>query len=51
MGKRLVKATQGVDDIKEIYPEYPFGRVCQPEDIAKLSAFLASEDGAMSRGT
>ena len=40
MGKRLVKATQGVDDIKEIYPKYPFGRVCQPEDIAKLSAFL-----------
>ena len=50
MGKRLVKATQGVDDIKEIYPEYPFGRVCQPEDIAKLSAFLASEDGGYISG-
>ena len=50
MGKRLVKATQGVDDIKEIYPEYPFGRVCQPEDVAKLSAFLASEDGGYVSG-
>ena len=50
MGKRLVKATQGVDDIKEIYPAYPFGRVCQPEDIAKLSAFLTSEDGGYVSG-
>ena len=50
MGKRLVKATQGVEDIKEIYPDYPFGRVCQPEDIAKLSAFLASEDGGYISG-
>ena len=50
MGKRLVKATQGVDDIKEIYPKYPFRRVCQPEDIAKLSAFLASEDGGYVSG-
>lgn len=50
MGRRLVKATQGVDDIKEIYPEYPFGRVCQPEDIARLSAFLASEDGGYISG-
>ena len=26
------------------------GRVCQPEDIAKLSAFLASEDGGYVSG-
>ena len=50
MGERLVKATQGVEDIKEIYPQYPFGRVCQPEDVAKLSAFLASEDGGYISG-
>ncbi len=50
MGRRLVKATRGVDDIKEVYPEYPFGRVCQPEDIARLSAFLASEDGGYISG-
>ena len=50
MGKRLAKATRGVDDIKELYPEYPFGRVCQPEDVGKLSAFLASEDGGYISG-
>ena len=50
MGKRLIKFTRGVEDIKEIYPEYPFGRVCQPEDVAKLSAFLASEDGGYISG-
>ena len=50
MGRRLVRASRGVDDIKELYPDYPFGRICQPEDVGKLSAFLASEDGAYISG-
>jgi len=50
MGKRLVKATDGVQDIKELYSEYPFGRICQPEDLGKLSAFLASEEGGYIAG-
>ncbi len=50
MGRRLMKAVRGVEDIKDLYPEYPFGRICQPEDIGKLSAFLASEDGGYVSG-
>ena len=42
MGKRLVKGTLGVDDIKTLYATYPFGRVCQPEDVADCVAFLCS---------
>ena len=50
MGRRLVKAGRGVDDIKDLYPDYPFGRICQPEDVGKLLAFLASEDGGYISG-
>ena len=43
MGRRLVRATQGVENIKDIYATSPFGRVCQPEDIGNTVAFLCSE--------
>ena len=45
MGARLVKATRGVQDIKEIYPSSPFGRVGQPADIGNVIAFLVSQKG------
>ncbi len=45
MGIRLAKATRGVQDIKELYPSSPFGRVGQPSDIANMVAFLVSEKG------
>ncbi|NHX33723.1 SDR family oxidoreductase, partial [Escherichia coli] len=32
MGRRLVKATQGVDDLRNIDKAMPFGHVCQPEE-------------------
>ena len=50
MGRRLMRAVRGVEDIKELYPEYPFGRICQPEDIGNLCAFLASEGGGYISG-
>ncbi|MEE9198707.1 MAG: SDR family oxidoreductase, partial [Dehalococcoidia bacterium] len=50
LGRRLMRAVRGVEDIKELYPEYPFGRICQPRDIGKLCAFLASEDGGYISG-
>jgi 3-oxoacyl-[acyl-carrier protein] reductase len=34
MGKRLTKATAGVDDIHELDARSPFGRVSTPEDVA-----------------
>lgn len=45
MGARLARATQGVQNLRDIDARSPFGRVCQPEDIANAVAFLVS-DGA-----
>ncbi len=42
MGRRLVRATRGVQDIREIDATSPFGFVCQPEDIADMVVFLCS---------
>ncbi|MBV1906403.1 MAG: SDR family oxidoreductase [Pseudomonadales bacterium] len=42
MGKRLIRATQGVEDIRSLDKHMPFGRVCQPEDIANVICFLVS---------
>ena len=41
MGRRLVKAG-GVQDIKTMYDYSPFGRVCQPEDVAAVVVFCCS---------
>ncbi len=43
MGRRLVKATSGIDDLRKLDASSPFGRVCQPEDIANAVRFLVSE--------
>lgn len=43
MGRRLVKATSGVDDIRTLDAAMPFGRVCQPEDVAGAVRFLVSD--------
>jgi NAD(P)-dependent dehydrogenase (short-subunit alcohol dehydrogenase family) len=45
MGRRLVKATGGVEDIRTLDASSPFGRVCQPEDVAHAVRFFVS-DGA-----
>ncbi|MFC1977619.1 SDR family NAD(P)-dependent oxidoreductase [Chloroflexota bacterium] len=50
MGRRLAKATRGVQDIRELYPSSPFGRVGQPSDIGNTVAFLVSEKGAYITG-
>lgn len=43
MGKRLVKATQGVENIRELDEKSPFGVVLQPEEIGEIASFLCSE--------
>jgi NAD(P)-dependent dehydrogenase (short-subunit alcohol dehydrogenase family) len=45
MGQRLVKATMGVDDIRQQDAMSPFGHVCSPEEVADVVRFLVS-DGA-----
>ena len=45
MGKRLIKATQGIDDLRKLDDAMPFGHVCQPEEVADVVRFIVS-DGA-----
>jgi len=42
MGRRLVKATAGVDDLRQLDAAMPFGRVCRPEDVADAVRWLVS---------
>jgi len=50
MGRRLMKATAGVDDLRQIEDQMPFGRVCQPEDIANTVRHLVSDRCAYTTG-
>jgi 3-oxoacyl-[acyl-carrier protein] reductase len=43
MGRRLVKATQGIDDLHKIDPVMPFGHVCSPEEVADIVRFFVSD--------
>jgi 3-oxoacyl-[acyl-carrier protein] reductase len=43
MGRRLVKGAAGIEDIRTLDAMSPFGRVCQPEDIANVVRFLVSD--------
>ncbi len=49
MGRRLVKAG-GVEDISTLNAAMPFGRVCQPEDVADVVRFLVSGAGSYLSG-
>jgi NAD(P)-dependent dehydrogenase (short-subunit alcohol dehydrogenase family) len=42
MGRRLVRAAMGVEDIETLDANAPFGRVCRPEDVAEVVRFLCS---------
>jgi NAD(P)-dependent dehydrogenase (short-subunit alcohol dehydrogenase family) len=43
MGRRLVSATRGVDNLREIDASMPFGHVCTPEEVADVVRFLVSD--------
>ena len=43
MGRRLVKATAGVDDLRKLDATMPFGHVCTPEEVADVVRFLVSD--------
>jgi 3-oxoacyl-[acyl-carrier protein] reductase len=43
MGRRLVRATQGVEDIHSLDERAAFGHVCTPEEVADVVRFLVSD--------
>ena len=50
MGRRLMRARSGVEDLRELDASMPFGRVCQPEDVANVVRFLVSDGGSYVSG-
>ena len=50
MGRRLAKATRGVQDIAELHSSSPFGRVGIPSDLGHVAVFLASAKGEYITG-
>jgi 3-oxoacyl-[acyl-carrier protein] reductase len=50
MGRRLVKGTSGVTDMRELDERMPYGHICQPEDVAELVRFLVSDRGGYING-
>jgi NAD(P)-dependent dehydrogenase (short-subunit alcohol dehydrogenase family) len=43
MGRRLVKATRAVDDMRKLDAAMPFGHVCSPEEVADVVRFFVSD--------
>ncbi|MCE2406257.1 MAG: SDR family oxidoreductase [Pseudomonadales bacterium] len=43
MGRRFVRASTGIVNMRDLDSVMPFGHVCQPQDIADLVAFLVSD--------
>ena len=50
MGRRLVKATAGILDMRELDSISPFGHVIQPTDVANVVSFLVSEQNVYITG-
>ena len=43
MGRRLVKARSGIEDLRQLDAGMPVGHVCQPDDIANTVRYLVSD--------
>jgi len=50
MGRRLMKAVAGVDDLRALDGRMPYGRVCQPEDVANTVRHLVSDRSSYVNG-
>jgi NAD(P)-dependent dehydrogenase (short-subunit alcohol dehydrogenase family) len=50
MGSRLARAVRPAEELGAVHASQPFGRVCTPDDVAALVAFLVSaEAGYVTR--
>jgi NAD(P)-dependent dehydrogenase (short-subunit alcohol dehydrogenase family) len=45
-----MKASAGVDDLRTLDATMPFGRVCQPEDVANVVRWLVSDRASYLTG-
>jgi 3-oxoacyl-[acyl-carrier protein] reductase len=43
IGRRLIAATTGETDMRAVDRQMPFGRLCQPADVASVVGFLVSD--------
>ena len=50
MGKRLTRATTGIEDIHQLDARSPFGRVSTPEDVAAAVTWLVSSANPYANG-
>jgi NAD(P)-dependent dehydrogenase (short-subunit alcohol dehydrogenase family) len=50
MGRRLVSALTDGGSIEDLNANYPFGRVCVPDDIAGTVAFLVCNEASYITG-
>jgi 3-oxoacyl-[acyl-carrier protein] reductase len=50
MGQKLMKAVAGVDDLRTLDASMPFGRVCQPDDVAHVVRWFVSPAAAYVTG-
>ena len=50
MGRRLMRASAGVAELRELDARMPFGRVCQPEDVANAVRFFVSSQNTYLTG-
>ena len=50
MGRRLVRGAMGVDDIRTMDANAPFGHVCSPEEVADAVRFVVSERASYLTG-
>jgi 3-oxoacyl-[acyl-carrier protein] reductase len=50
MGKRLTRATTGIEDIHQLDARSPFGRVSTPEDVASAVTWLVSSANPYANG-
>ncbi|MEM7406935.1 MAG: SDR family oxidoreductase [Pseudomonadota bacterium] len=50
MGKRLMQATVGVESLRELDAQMPFGYVCQPDDVANAVRYFVSDRNSYMTG-